>query len=135
DAVPGVLIVRLTYRNVSADTMVHRFSPHIPAPPVTYSDVWIGFTMDPDIGAPGDDWVSYDPELGMVFAYDEDFVETGFIGDGISAPGLVGLRVLSAPGGTSVLLNSWSLGNDWSAGTVTEEIGFGMLTGSAVYQP
>lgn len=135
DAVPGVLVVRLTYRNVSADTMVHRFSPHIPDPPVTYTDAWIGFTMDPDIGAPSDDWVSYDTDLSMVFAYDEDFLETAFIGDGVGAPGLVGLRVLSAPEGASVMLNAWSVGSDWQAGTVTEGIGFGMLTGSQVFAP
>ncbi|MGH7446422.1 MAG: PEGA domain-containing protein [Longimicrobiales bacterium] len=134
DSVNGVLVVRLTFRNVSDDTLVHRYAPHIPAGAVTYTDAWIGFALDPDIGNASDDWLSYDVDLNMVFAYDSNFSES-FVGPDAAAPGLLGLRVLDAPAGTSVLLNSWPTAGDWSAATATEQAGYGMLTGSEIYPP
>jgi len=134
DGLAGVVVVRLTFRNVSDDTMVHRFAPHIDEAPVTFTDAWIGFGIDPDIGSSTDDWLSYDVDLDMVFAYDANFSEPEFSASGTS-PGLLGLRVLEAPPGTTVLLNAWPIEGDWDAGTSSELAGFGMLTGSNIYEP
>ncbi|MBR9990300.1 MAG: PEGA domain-containing protein [Gemmatimonadetes bacterium] len=134
DDIEGVLVLRLTYRNVSDDPLVHLFAPHIPDAAVTYTNAWIGFALDADIGAAADDWLSYDADMDMVFAYDADFA-TAFVGADADAPGLVGLRVLEAPAGTNVMLNSWSSGFDWNAGRSGEHAGFGMLSGSSVFAP
>ena len=133
-AVDGVLVVRLTFRNVSDDPLVHLYAPFMPAAAVTYTDAWIGFALDPDIGTAADDWLSYDPALDMVFAYDADFAAP-FGGPDASQPGLVGLSVLDAPAGTDVQLNAWYQGFDWSAGRVGEESGYGMLSGSDIFAP
>jgi hypothetical protein len=134
DDLSGVIVMRLTFRNISDDVLVHRFASHIPAAPVTYTNAWIGFAIDPDIGSADDDWLSYDLDLDMVFAYDADFSES-FAGPDAGSPGLLGMRVLEAPAGTSVMLNSWSVTGDWSAGSLTEENGYLILSGDASYEP
>jgi hypothetical protein len=134
DDVSGVIVVRLNFRNISDDPLVHRFAPHIPTEPVTYSNAYIGFALDPDIGAAGDDWLSYDLDLDMVFAYDADFAESTFGADA-GSPALIGMRVLEAPAGTTVLLDSWSSTGDWSAGSLSEVNGYRILTGEASYAP
>ena len=133
-AVDGVLVVRLTFRNVSDDPLVHLYAPFIPPAAVTWTDAWIGFALDPDIGTATDDWLSYDPALNMVFAYDADF-EAPFAGVHAGQPGLLGLSVLEAPAGTDVVLNSWYQGFDWWAGRPGEESGYGMLSGTSVFAP
>ena len=133
-ALDGVVVMRLTFRNVSDDPMVHMYAPHIPADAVTYTDAWIGFALDPDVGNANDDWLSYDVDMDMVFAYDADF-QVNFTGADATAPGLVGMRVLDAPEGTTVMLNAWTTGLDWNAGRSGEEFGYGMLSGTAVVSP
>ncbi|HEX6307373.1 MAG TPA: hypothetical protein VFZ69_04240 [Longimicrobiales bacterium] len=135
DGIDGVLIVRLRFRNRSDDALVHAFAPHIARSTVTYTNTWVGFAIDPDIGSAADDWVSYDIERNMVFAYDADFAETQFGGGAATAPGLIGLRVLEAPPGTNVLLNAWPPAGDWWAGTQSEITGYGLLTGTSIYSP
>jgi hypothetical protein len=134
DDISGVIVMRLTFRNISDDVLVHRFAPHMSAAPVTYTNAWIGFAIDPDIGSAGDDWLSYDLDLDMVFAYDSDFNES-FTGADAGSPALLGMSVLEAPAGTTVLLNSWSVTGDWSAGSLSEEVGYRILTGAAGYEP
>lgn len=134
DDVDGVLIVRLTFRNVSDDPLVHRFAPHTPAAPVTYTEAWIGLALDADIGTAGDDWLSYDVGTSMVFAYDSDFLAP-FTGSDANAPGLIGMSVLEAPAGTSVMLNSWYNDFDWSAGRPGEQAGYGVLSGTREFGP
>lgn len=134
DALANVLIVRLTFRNISDEPLVHLWAPHIPAGSVTYTDAFIGLALDPDIGTAGEDWVSYDADLDMVFAYDADF-QTSFSGSDASQPGLLGLRVLEAPVGTSVVLNSWYRDLDWAAGRAGEDAGYAMLSGTSVFAP
>jgi hypothetical protein len=144
DDVDGVLLVRVVFRNISDTPLIRAYAPHMPAGAVTYSNTWIGYAIDADIGSAGDDWVSYDPDMRMVFTYDANFSETGFVGEAATAPGLVGLRVLRAPAGTSVLLNSWrscppsqscTNAGDWIVGSLDEAKGYGMLSGSSVYAP
>lgn len=134
DDLQGVLIVRLTFRNVSHDPLVHTFAAHIPPAPVTYTDAWIGLALDPDIATAGDDWLSYDPDINLVYAYDADFLAP-FAGSDAGQPGLIGLSVLEAPAGTDVMLNSWYVDFDWNAGRPGEQAGYGMLSGTAVFAP
>jgi hypothetical protein len=135
ETVSGVVMIRLTYRNVSATDEYRVMDPFLPEAGITFTDAYIGLVLDPDIGAADDDWLSYDPELDMAFAYDARFAESGFSAGGATAPALVGLRALRVPAGTTVMLNGWVKQTDWSAGTTTEGAGFGMLSGRSVIGP
>ncbi|HUF51946.1 MAG TPA: PEGA domain-containing protein [Longimicrobiales bacterium] len=139
DAVEGVLLLKLVFRNISHLEEFRIAGMHLPPGDVTYTDTYIGFALDPDIGDAPDDWLSYDAELDMAFAYDAHFTESLFVGNASAAPGLVGLRVLRRPAGTNVVLNGWTnrgnTSSDWYAGTASELNGFNMLTGQASYPP
>jgi hypothetical protein len=134
DAVPGVILIELRFRNISAEPLYQILDREVPAAGVTWEDAYIGFSIDPDIGNATDDWVSYDPALDAVYAYDASFSEAGF-GSRPSGPGLVGLRVLRAPVGSGVVLNAWEGLRDWTAGSTTQASGYGMLSGTASFQP
>jgi hypothetical protein len=139
-AFEDVLVVRLVFRNISRRRAYQAVDPVIPSTGVAYDAAFVGFAIDPDIGGPANDWISYAPELGLVFAYGADFRETDFGGDARSAPGLVGLRILDAPPGTRVVLNGWAHGGisgttDWRAGSTNERSGWGMLSGLQPYAP
>jgi hypothetical protein len=139
DDVSGVILLRLSFRNISADPDYRLFDPYMPVAGISFTDAYVGFALDPDIGVAGDDWLSYDPALDMVYAYDAHFAEPGFGGGGATAPGLVGLRALRVPAGAGVVLNGWSSMTagvgDWEAGRVTEPFGYGMLSGLDSYAP
>ena len=124
----GVLLVRLTYRNISDRPAYRRVDPQ-PAEGVTYTKAYIGFALDVDIGESTDDLVSYDPDLGLVFAYDAHFRENDFQGGWAQRPGLVGVRVLEAPPGVTPMLSAWPRSADWLPGTVGESTGWGWLAG------
>ena len=134
DNVSGVVLVRLTFRNISDTPEYFAVDPAF-RDGITYTDAYIGLALDPDIGAADDDWLSYDAELDMAFAYDARFAETRFTGGSATSPGLVGVRALRAPAGTTVILNGWVNQADWIAGTTTEAAGFGMLSGRSVFEP
>jgi hypothetical protein len=136
---PNSATVRLVFRNISADPIYRTVDPIVPVTGVTFSASWIGFAIDADIGTTSDDMISYAPYLDMVFAYDASFEENGY-GSGYNRkPGIVGLRVLEAPAGTSVILNGWaSQGNgtaDWVAGRLSEPVGWYNLSGSRPFSP
>lgn len=135
----GVILVRLVFRNITGERDYRLVDPFVPPGGFTYRDAFIGLALDPDIGVATDDWFSYDPELDMTFAYDARFAESSFTGGAAMAPSLVGLRMLRAPEGTSVVLNGWTNQagglSDWMAGTGTEGFGLGMLSGTNPYQP
>ena len=62
DAFPDVLRVRVTWTNISDDSLYRKIDPQSPAGGVTYSDAWLGFILDADVGAfeeSDDDLVSY----------------------------------------------------------------------------
>lgn len=137
DSVPGVIVVRLRFRNITADPEYRPLDPFV-GQGVTFTRAYIGLAVDPDIGDSGDDWFSYDPELDMVFAYDARFDEPVFTGDAAGAPGLVGLRALRVPPGSTVMLNGWTRAGataDWRAGQASEVRGYDMLSGEAPYAP
>jgi hypothetical protein len=144
DAHDDVLLVRLVFRNITQNAAYSAADPIVPAAGLRFDGVYIGFAIDPDIGSPQSDWVSYNPELDMVFAYSAAFRETdrdrGFEGEARTAPGLVGLRVVAAPPGARVVLNAWTHGaagmpGDWRAGFASERAGWGMLSGLQAYAP
>jgi hypothetical protein len=135
-----VIIVRLVFRNISATRAYQAVDPIVPAGGVSYESAFIGFALDPDIGTPTTDWISYAPDLSMVFAYSSAFRETAFSGVGRGAPALVGLQLLDSPPGVRVVLNGWAHGggsgtSDWRAGSASERTGWGMLSGVQPFAP
>ncbi len=142
-SLPDVALVRLTYRNITNSPLYQKLDVRGTdlSTGITYDDVYLGFGMDPDIGGATDDIMSYDPELRAVFAYDADFDEPSFSGGAALAPGLVGVRMLSAPNGARVILNGYGTqggsgsSSDWHAGTGDELTGWSILSGSAAYAP
>jgi hypothetical protein len=138
EELPGVVFIRLRFRNVTNETDYQQLDPFVAAAGVTISGAYIGLLLDPDVGESGDDWLSYDPELDMVYAYDARFSEPLFAGAASTAPGLVGMRVLRAPEGTQAILNGWmSAGSsaDWRAGQTSEWFGLELLSGAGSFSP
>lgn len=134
--VPDVLVIDVSYRNISADSAYLAMDPSAPPEGVTYADVYLGFILDPDIGSAqesDDDLVSYSPERGLVFAYDGDFAVTGFTGGWSARPGLVGLMVVDGPG-PATRLNAWPDSLDFLAG-VNEARGYAFLTAGQLTMP
>ena len=126
----NVLHVDVTWTNISADSVYRLLDPAMPANGVSYTDVWLAFILDTDIGAFGesnDDLVSYDANRRLVFAYDSDFEVAGFSGGWSDQPGLVGLMLVEGPGGASLRLNTWPRARDFVAG-VSDESGRLLLT-------
>jgi len=141
DAVPGVVMVKLKFRNVTNEVDYFRWASNVTPAALTYTNAYIGFIMDPDVGDAADDWVSYDESLSSVFAYDAAFFESGFLDGAARAPALIALRALRIPNGTHVVLNAWNRvsptggSGDWGGGLTTEQTGFNMLTGAQSYAP
>jgi hypothetical protein len=137
--VEDAVVVRLVFRNITRDPLYQKVDPAMPAVGAVIDQAYVGFLLDPDIGTPGDDLVSYDPELDLVFAYDAHFQEGGFSAGYNVRPALVGLRVLEAPAGATVVLNGWSslksYSTDWNAGRPREALGWLMLSGTRSFQP
>lgn len=136
-----VVAIRLVFRNISADPLYQLVDPAMPDGGATITNAYIGFLLDPDIGDPQDDALSYHPDLDLVFAYDAHFAESSYGSGFNNRPGLVGLRVLERPEGANVgvALNGWArskaFSGDWKAGTITEGAGWLMLSGTRSYQP
>src|SRR5690606_749769 len=123
-----VLVVRLTYRNIT-DQPAYRVVDPQPEEGVTYTGAYIGFALDVDIGESADDMVSYAPDLGLVFMYDAQFRETGFQAGWSDRPALVGVRVLEAPSGMPPLLSALPRSAEWLPCTTWESPGWGRLAG------
>lgn len=139
-AVPDVVVLRLTFRNIT-DTEVYRWAdPGVPPGGLAYEDVYAGLALDGDVGAAGDDLVTYDPQLDLAFFYDANFSDQLFQPPWREAPGMVGMRVLEAPTGATVALNAWPIDLDWHAGTITrigvaESSGWEWLSGTGPATP
>ncbi len=138
--VDDVLVVRLVYRNITNRPAYRAADPLMPSGGLAFDRVYIGFAVDGDIGTSTDDLFSYDPDLNTVFMYDASFEETAFAGGAAAKPGLVGLRILDAPAGARRVLNGWpstisGIQGDWKAGTITETLGYSMLSGRLAYTP
>lgn len=137
-AVDDVIVLRLVFTNITSEPLYQLVDPFMPEAGVTFHSAYVGFVLDPDIGASADDFLSYDPDLDLAFVYDARFEDAGFGGGYRNQPGLVGLRMLDAPPGANVVLNGWPRrvpGGDWMAGTANEGTGWGMMSGRRVYEP
>lgn len=137
--IDGLFLIQLTFTNITNTPLygiVDRAATLNGG--ITYSDVFIGLAADPDIGDAGDDWTSYDPSTNIVCGYDAAFSEGSFSAER-NTPGIVGLRVLRAPTGAEVRLNSWVNSSqtalDWQAGTTSQIHGYGMISGTDAYPP
>ena len=124
----NVLHVSVTWTNISDDSVYQLLDPAVPDGGVTYSDAWLAFLLDADVGAfseSDDDLVSYDVQRQLVFAYDSDFDVSSFTGGWSDEPGLVGLMLLEGPGGAR--FNTWPRSRDFLAG-VTDAAGRVLLS-------
>ncbi|MBI4410621.1 MAG: PEGA domain-containing protein [Gemmatimonadetes bacterium] len=131
--VDDVVVFRLVFRNVSATKAYRAMDPVAPPAGITYEASYVGFALDGDIGVSEDDLISYDADLNLAFLYDSDFHEPIFAGGFAGQPGLIGLRLLEAPAGTTMLLNGWpreisGIGVDWGAGDANEPDGWYWLS-------
>jgi hypothetical protein len=138
DAVADVVLIRLKFRNITEQFDYQQLDPFLGAGGATYTDAYIGMLLDPDVGQPGDDWFTYDPALDMVYVYDARFDEPLFVGQASASPGLVGLRALRSPPGSTVIMNGWmstGASADWRAGQTSEWFGLEMLSGMAPFSP
>jgi hypothetical protein len=139
---PDGLLLRLTFTNVT-DQPAYVLADPLATGSISYSDVWIGFALDADVGVSEDDLVGYDadPSRRMAYIYDSDFSEASFSADWSARPGLIGIRVAEAPAGTSVRMNAWPRVLDWKAnalralevgglGFAAEPTGFAWVTAS-----
>lgn len=123
-ATPDAIHVRVTWRNITRDSVYRALDDDVPDNGIFFNDVWLGFMLDADIGAFGesdDDLVSYDADRNLVFAYDSDFAVTGFSGGWGSRPGLVGLMLIEGPS-ADVRLNAWPKTANFLTG-VNEDVG------------
>lgn len=111
---PDAVVIRLTYTNVTDRISYQTIDPAATGG-LTYESVWLGMALDGDVGGSEDDLISYFPALDMAVLYDGDFRETGFSAEWRDRPGLVGLRLLEKPAGTTVALNAWPRAQDWQA--------------------
>jgi len=133
-----VVLLHLRFRNVTADPLYAALDPMAEAGGIVYDQVYVGFLLDPDIGVASDDYLSYQPDLRLAFAYDAGFDEVDFGGGYNRTPGLIGLQIVDVPAGARFILNGWtSQGSsaDWVAGQTSERIGWYMLSGQKVYEP
>ncbi|HEX6588259.1 MAG TPA: PEGA domain-containing protein [Longimicrobiales bacterium] len=130
-ATPDAIHIRVTWRNITRDSVYRALDSDLPDAGIVFSDVWVGFILDADIGAFGesdDDLVSYDADRGLVFAYDSDFAVTGFSGGWGTRPALVGLMLIDGPG-DDVRLNAWPKSESFLTG-VDENYGRLLVTGT-----
>jgi len=135
-----IVFVRLVFRNITNLPIYAALDNSVPPAGRTYDPAYIGFLLDPDIGVAGDDALSYDRDLDMAFAFDARFDENDFQAGFNRGPGLVGLKMIDAPAGTTVILNGWTstggVSTDWFAGQISERIGWHMLSGGpGVWEP
>ncbi len=137
--VDDIVVLRLVFRNITHEQLYAALDPTVPPGGVAYEQAWVGFMLDPDVGAPGDDALSYESDLDLVFAYDVRWDENTFGGGFARAPGLIGLRMLEAPPDVTIMLNGWTSqgagSQDWVAGQVNERNGWNMLSGLRPFSP
>jgi hypothetical protein len=135
-----VVYLKLTYRNITNRESYRAADPVVPGNGMTFQNVYVGFGLDPDIGTPGDDMITYEPDLDLVYAYDSNFLEEIFNTANAATPGLVGLKLVTVPAGTVKSMNAWPQtfgtgSGDWRAGTTTERGGFSMISGIRSLSP
>ena len=137
----NVIFIKLTYLNITNRESYRAIDPLVPSSGMRFDNVYMGFAVDPDIGNSEDDMLTYEPALDMVYTYDSNFQEDVFNFANAATPGLVGLKLVSKPAGTTAVLNGWvsnansNTAGDWIAGTTSERLGHGVLSGLRSYLP
>ncbi|HSG82577.1 MAG TPA: PEGA domain-containing protein [Gemmatimonadota bacterium] len=112
-----MLFLRFEIANVSADERYRQIYPAVPEGGYTFESLYLGFGLDADVGAAGDDLGTFDHELGLPFIYDADFSDPE-LGLYSSSPALVGTVVVERPAGASErTLTLWRREDDWDDGT------------------
>jgi hypothetical protein len=71
----------------------------------------------------------------MLYMYDADFQELAFPAGANVAPGIIGLRLMESPTGSTRVLNAWRSGMDWRSGETTGRAGYGVLSGLRSISP
>lgn len=133
---PDVILIRATFRNISADSTYRALDPNGPEAGVTYTDAFLGFILNVDVGAFGeeaDDLVSYSADRNLVFAYDGDFQVGGFTGGWSTRPGMVGLMLLDGPA-PAVRLNAWPATHQFETG-LEDAGGYALITAQQLFLP
>ena len=109
-AMPNVLLVRFDVTNVSASDDYRRVHREDPAGGHTLYNVYLAPTLDPSIacgpagcttGEDRDDNATAFASDSLLVAYDQEFAVPEFGAGFSTAPGLLGLRVIDGPAGTS----------------------------------
>ena len=109
-AMPNVILVRFDVTNVSATPEYRRVHPEEPAGGHTLYDVYLAPTFDPSltcgptgctIGEERDDNATAFSDDSLLVAYDQEFLVPEYGAGYAAAPGLLGVRLVSGPAGTS----------------------------------
>ncbi len=112
-AVEDVLFVHFEIENASGDARYRMHYPWIPEGGYTFRDLYIGFSLDIDVGAATDDLGSFDPDVDLSFIYDADFRDEE-LGSFSDRPALVGCVGVEPPeGATERTLTLWRASDDW----------------------
>jgi hypothetical protein len=110
-AAPNALFVRFDVRNVSADPDFRRVHPEEPAGGHALANLYLAPVVDPAVacnstsgctaGEERDDNATAFAAESLLVAYDQEFLVPEFLGGYATKPGLVGLRLVDGPPGTS----------------------------------
>ncbi len=109
-SMPNAILVRFDVTNVSATDDYRRVHPEEPAGGHTLNDVYLAPTFDPSIacglsgcgtGEPRDDNATLFESDSLLVAWDQEFSVPEFGAGFATAPGLLGVRLVDGPAGTS----------------------------------
>ncbi len=126
--VQDLIFLQFVVENVSADERYRRLYPWVPQGGYTFTQLYVGFGLDADIGGSEDDVGSFDPDLDLTFLYDADFRDSN-LGSLADKPAMVGLVSLQPPAGaTERNLTFWRRVDDWDDGN-RHGLGWRLLAG------
>jgi hypothetical protein len=108
----NVMFVRFDVRNISDSADYRRVHPSVPVGGITITNVYLAPVLDVDVGGvrivggqtyndANDDNGTMFPADSLVMAYDQAFAVPVFGGGYANKPGVVGMRLLEAPVGTT----------------------------------
>lgn len=103
-----VLFVRFDVKNISNEAAYRLVHPNSPAGGFTTENIYLAPTVDVLVGPPTEGEADNDNATAflddsLLVGYQQDFqVDAGFAASTANRPGLVGLRLLHAPAGTSI---------------------------------
>ena len=103
------LFIRFDVRNISNQAGYRLVHPDVPVGGVTVNNIYLTPVVDADIGSPAgaekaDDNATLFPAESLLAAYDQAFAVTNFANATVQKPGLVGLRLISAPAPAKALI-------------------------------